>query len=184
MDQEVLSKAREWKHLHQGLEILGKDNLLRAIMSKFCVSSPLNSEITQGMLPLHWEPHVSAAPQKPTEQTCAEREERLGQGWSWSLLILLNRQIYFTFMGRMLVTIVSSFLKSYLVLCCHFWDNSLCSIAMILSIFIILVCLNAVSLPLCGLIIPFHSQSISWQQKVIFTTSLSADRAVLLRLYM
>lgn len=125
----------------------------------------------------------SAVPQKLTEQTCAKREERLGQGWSWSLFILLHRHIYFTFLGRILVTIVSSFLKSCLGLCCHllrqqplFYCND--------SLHLHYSGLNAVRLSLCGLIIPFHSPSISWHQNVILTTSLSADRAVFLRLYM
>lgn len=53
-------------------------------------------------------------------QTCAEREERLGQGWSWSLSIILNRQRYVIFMGRILMTSVGSFLKNCWGLCCHF----------------------------------------------------------------
>lgn len=175
------SQGKKVKGPPAGLRVPGEDHLLGAAMSTFYApSSPPNSEITRGLLALHWDPYASAEPEKLTKRTCTEREERLGQDWSWSLSILLNRQRYFTLMGEILVTSIGSSLNSCLGLCCHLsGQQCLCSIAAILSVFIILVCLNAVGCHLCGLIPPFHFLSISWLQKVEFIKVLSADKDVL-----
>lgn len=102
-----------------------------------------------GRLPLHWERHVSATYEKLIKQTCAEREARLGQHYPWCLSVLLNRQRYLAFMGRILVTSVGSFLKSCSGFCCHILGlQPVLNCSHSLHPNYSSLCLNAVCLPL------------------------------------